>query len=82
MRADRNPVSHAGTRICSRSPSPLITGSSARTRPSSSAASIAGPTLGVVTETSPGARSRSPGMALMLAARTDIGRVIQRVITR
>ena len=33
VRADRSPVSHPDTRTCSRSPSPPITGSSARTGP-------------------------------------------------
>ena len=68
--------------LCSRSPSPPTAGNSARTRPSSSAASTAGPAPGAAADTRAGSGSRSPGMARMVAPGADIDRVIQRVITR
>jgi len=63
-------------------PSSTTAGSSARTRPDSSAASTAGPAPGAGGKTRAGTGSRSPGMARMVARGTGIGRVIQRVITR
>ncbi len=71
-KVDRSPVSHADTRTCSRSPSSPTANSSARTRPSSSAASTAVPAPGTTGQTRGGSGSRSPGMARMVAPAADI----------
>ena len=80
MRANRSRVSHADTRTCSRSPSSPTAGKSPRTRPSTSAASTAGP--GRARRDTGAGAIESPGMARIVVPGADIDRVIQRVITR